>query len=93
MRVPRRELGISVLAAVVVVPRIEGLSTDGPEGGNAETIQSLHEERPDLVDTYTDSLEAQWGKHQALGEQFTRSGESPLTPEQIRALRSLGYLG
>ena len=85
MRVPRRELGISVLAAVVVVPRIEGLSTDGPEGGNAET--------PDLVDTYTDFLEAQWEKHQALGEQFTRSGESPLTPEQIRALRSLGYLG
>ena len=93
MRVPRRELGISVLAAVVVVPRIEGLSPDGPEGGNAETIQSLHEERPDLVNTYTDFLEAQWGKHQAPGEQFTRSGESPLTPEQIRALRSLGYLG
>ena len=67
MRVPRRELGISVLAAVVVVPRIEGLSPDGPEGGNAETIQSLHEERPDLVNTYTDFLEAQWGKHQALG--------------------------
>ena len=46
-----------------------------------------------MVDTYTDFLEAQWGKHHALGEQFTRSGESPLTPEQIRALRSLGYLG
>ncbi len=53
---------------------------------------SLHEERPDLVEHYTAFLEAQWEVHQALAQQFTPGEESPLTPEQLRTLRSLGYI-
>jgi len=54
---------------------------------------SLHEERPDLVEHYTEFLEAQWAAHQALAQQFTRSGEgAALTPEQLRTLRALGYI-
>ena len=55
-------------------------------------LNSLHEERPDLVEHYTAFLEAQWEAHQALAQQFTRGEESPLTPEQLRSLRSLGYI-
>ena len=55
-------------------------------------LYSLHEERPDLVEKYTAFLEAQWEVHQALAQQFTPGEESPLTPEQLRALRSLGYI-
>ncbi len=54
---------------------------------------SLHEERPDLVEHYTEFLEAQWAAHRALAQQFTRSGEGAvLTPEQLRTLRALGYI-
>ena len=56
------------------------------------TRQSLHEERPDLVEKYTEFLEAQWEAHQALAQRFTRSGNVALTPEQLRTLRSLGYI-
>ncbi|UCE42232.1 MAG: sulfatase-like hydrolase/transferase, partial [Candidatus Aminicenantes bacterium] len=56
------------------------------------TQHSLHEERPDLVEKYTEFLEAQFEAHQTLGQHFTRSKASPLTPEQLRALRSLGYI-
>ena len=56
------------------------------------TRHSLHEERPDLVEKYTAFLEAQFAAHLALAQQFTRSEESPLTPEQLRTLRSLGYI-
>ena len=55
-------------------------------------LHSLHEERPDLVNKYTEFLEAQWEAHQALAKQFTRSEDSPLTPEQLRTLRALGYI-
>ncbi len=54
---------------------------------------SLHEERPDLVEKYTEFLEAQWAAHQALAQRFTRSGEgATMTPEQLRTLRALGYI-
>ncbi len=53
---------------------------------------SVHEERPDLVEKYKRLIEAQWEAHQALAQQFTRSKDSPLTPEQLRTLRSLGYI-
>jgi arylsulfatase A-like enzyme len=53
---------------------------------------SVHEEHPDLVEKYTAFLEAQWRAHQALAQQFTRSEDSPMTPEQMRALRALGYV-
>ncbi len=55
-------------------------------------LNSLHAEHPDLVEKYTALLEAQWGAHQALAQQFTQGGEIPLTPEQLRALRALGYI-
>ena len=57
-----------------------------------ECLHSLHEERPELVEKYTKFLEAQWEAHQALAQHFTRSEDSPLTPEQLRTLRSLGYI-
>jgi arylsulfatase A-like enzyme len=55
-------------------------------------LRSLHEDRPDLVEKYTQFLEAQWEAHRALAQRFTKTGETPLTPEQIRTLRSLGYV-
>ena len=57
-----------------------------------DCLRSVHDERPRLVDKYTTFLEAQWKAHQALARRFSRSGDSPLTPEQLRALRSLGYI-
>jgi|GEM_PF-1685020 len=51
-----------------------------------------NDERPDLVEKYTKLLEAQWEVHQALEQQFKRSEASPLTPEQLQTLRSLGYI-
>ena len=55
-------------------------------------LHSLHEDRPGLVQKYTRLLEKQWAAHQALAKRFTRSTESPLTPEQLRTLQSLGYI-
>ncbi len=55
-------------------------------------LRSLHEEQPNLVKKYTQFLEAQWEAHRALAQQFTRSGETLLTPEQMETLRSLGYV-
>ena len=57
-----------------------------------QCLNSLHDERPDLVEKYTEFLEAQWEAHQLLAKQFTPGTESPLTPEQLRTLRSLGYI-
>jgi arylsulfatase A-like enzyme len=57
-----------------------------------ECLHSLHEKQPDLVEKYTKFLEAQWKAHQALAQHFTRSENSPLTPEQLETLRSLGYI-
>ena len=55
-------------------------------------LHSLHEERPDLVKKYTRFLLARWKEHLELAKQFTRSKDSTLTPEQLRTLRSLGYI-
>jgi arylsulfatase A-like enzyme len=55
-------------------------------------LNSLHEERPDLVEKYTKYLEEMWEAHRALAQRFSRTGEVPLTPEQLRTLRSLGYI-
>ena len=57
-----------------------------------QCLHSLHEERPDLVEHYTEFLEAQFEAHQLLAQRFTPGEESPLTPEQLRTLRSLGYI-
>ena len=53
---------------------------------------SVHEEHPDLVEHYTAFLEAQFEAHQLLAQQLTPGEESPLTTEQLRTLRSLGYI-
>ena len=53
---------------------------------------SVHEEHPDLVEHYTAYLKVQWEAHQALAQQFTPGEESPLMPEQLRTLWSLGYI-
>ena len=55
-------------------------------------LWSVHEERPDLVQKYTAFLEEQFEAHLALSQFFTPSGEVELTPEQLRTLRSLGYI-
>ena len=53
---------------------------------------SVHEQHPDLVAKYTESLQEEWEQHKALRQRFSRSGELALTPEQLRTLRSLGYI-
>ena len=55
-------------------------------------LWSLHEERPDLVQKYTAFLEEQFEAHLALSQYFTPSGAVELTPEQLRTLRTLGYI-
>jgi arylsulfatase A-like enzyme len=60
--------------------------------GDPYSLRSVHEERPDLVEKYTGFLEAQWDAHRALAQQFSRSGEIPLTPEQLATLQALGYI-
>jgi len=55
-------------------------------------LHSLHEERPDLVDKYTNFLEKQLEAHQSLAKLFSRSSKEPLTPKQLENLRSLGYI-
>ena len=55
-------------------------------------LHSLHQERPDLVEKYTEFLEAQFAAHQALAKLFTPSASVALTPEQLRTLRALGYI-
>lgn len=52
----------------------------------------LNDERPDLVEKYTNFLEARWEAHQALAQRFTRSKDSALTSKQLETLRSLGYI-
>ncbi len=53
---------------------------------------SVHEQHPDLVAKYTEFLQQEWEQHEALRQRFTRSGQLALTPEQLRTLRSLGYI-
>jgi arylsulfatase A-like enzyme len=55
-------------------------------------LWSVHEEHPDLVEKYTEFLEAQWEAHQALAKLFTPSESVALTPEQLETLRALGYI-
>ncbi len=55
-------------------------------------MHPLHEERPDLVEKYTEVLEAQFEAHQVLAQLFTPGGEVKLTPAPLETLRSLGYI-
>ncbi len=52
----------------------------------------LNEERADLVEKYAEFLKAKWKEHQELAKRFSRPADVPLTPEQLRTLRSLGYI-
>lgn len=55
-------------------------------------LHPLNNEQPDLVEKYTKFLEAQFEAHRSLAQLFTRSEPVALTPEQLRTLRSLGYI-
>jgi arylsulfatase A-like enzyme len=57
-----------------------------------ECLNSLHKKRPDLVEKYSRFLHAKWKEHRELAKLFKRSKDSPLTSEQLRTLRSLGYI-
>jgi hypothetical protein len=57
-----------------------------------DCLDSLHDRRPDLADRYTRFLTERLEAHKALAERFTRGDDSPLTPEQLETLRSLGYI-
>ncbi len=55
-------------------------------------LRPINDERPDLVKKYTKFLEAQREMHHALAQHFTQGGKVKLTPEQLKTLRSLGYI-
>jgi arylsulfatase A-like enzyme len=55
-------------------------------------LNPVNQERPDLVEKYSTFLEEQFEAHLALGQWFEPSEAAPLTPEQIEALRALGYI-
>lgn len=56
-------------------------------------ITSVHAEHPDLVQRYTAFLQEQWEAHRSLAQLFTPPEEAvALTPEQLQALRTLGYI-
>ncbi|MDH4218377.1 MAG: hypothetical protein OEZ52_00775 [Candidatus Aminicenantes bacterium] len=56
------------------------------------TGSEVPEDIPQPVIWSFDEVQPEWKAHQALAEYFTRSKESPLTPEQLETLRSLGYI-
>jgi len=62
------------------------LSTD------PHAVQNVNDRYPDLVAQYRERLQAQWQAHQALGQRFQAAEGVPLTPEQLRQLRALGYI-
>lgn len=55
-------------------------------------LNSIHEERPDLVEKFKAFLEERWKIHLALSQRFSRPEDSPMTPEQLETLRALGYI-
>jgi arylsulfatase A-like enzyme len=55
-------------------------------------LRSLHAERPELAEHYRSLLLQRWEAHQELGQRFSPTAGATLTPEQLRTLRSLGYI-
>jgi arylsulfatase A-like enzyme len=53
---------------------------------------SLHAERPDLVEKYSKMLGRLWEENLKLAGGFSQPGVTPMTPDQVEALRSLGYI-
>ena len=57
------------------------------------TLGNVNDEYPELVEKYTQLLEAQWDAHQVLRQHIGGSTtEIALTPEQLQTLRALGYI-
>jgi arylsulfatase A-like enzyme len=55
--------------------------------------RAVNAEHPDLVERYRRELLELWSAHRALAQRFTADGaEVPLTPDQLRQLRDLGYI-
>ena len=52
----------------------------------------INSERPDLVEKYRTFLEEQFKANEMLRELIGGGGTVALTPEQLRTLRSLGYI-
>lgn len=57
-----------------------------------KALHSIHAERPDLVAKYTEFLLDRFREHVRLGQRLSPAAESPLTPEQLETLRTLGYV-
>lgn len=55
-------------------------------------LKSLHEERPELAKEYTGRLERIFREHQALAKRFPRGKGGAMDSEQLKTLRSLGYI-
>ena len=55
-------------------------------------LHSLHEERPDLVEQFTEFLQTRWAAHRTLATYFTPAARVVLNPEQLATLRALGYI-
>jgi arylsulfatase A-like enzyme len=53
---------------------------------------AVNDEHPELVAHYRELLLEQWRAHRALAERFGDTEAAPLTPEQLRQLRALGYI-
>jgi arylsulfatase A-like enzyme len=55
-------------------------------------LRAVNDRHPELVEHYRRMLLRQWRAHLALARRFREAGEVALTPEQLRQLRSLGYI-
>ena len=53
---------------------------------------AVNDEHPELVARYRELLLEQWRAHRTLAERFGDGEQAPMTPEQLRQLRALGYL-
>lgn len=56
------------------------------------TLRSVHEERPELVEKYRRFLERQLVRHHELAKTLGQPGQTAIRPEQLEALRALGYV-
>jgi arylsulfatase A-like enzyme len=55
-------------------------------------LELVNEQRPDLVEKYTNFLLEKWTTHRELARGFTRPDAPDVTPAQLETLRALGYL-
>jgi len=55
-------------------------------------LESVHDDYPDLTRRYINLLRETWRTHEEVAERYHRPERPNLTPEQLRSLRSLGYV-